>query len=284
MKLTSRDAITAHLNNFFDDEFQHWEVDTRLIWIYQAKDGTGKFQSQKNLNYSVVGLIGKPVEVEDNVEDNSVSFIKTGTVYRKPYTMVTTITKTGDTYSVIKYWTFLYDTYLANMDKMRGNSSYLKAVEMTGMENPSDEDVATVMGTLIYGTRKDAPEIDPELVTLEVTAEEEDGRMRIKGKFMIDGVETNPLRWRWWVNPAKGVIGTTSSGKAAGEYIGGRNSFTVNTDFNDRHSFMIMNPEDVEIKCYAQYKEADGDMKMVHKSVTVDMSDVLPLFDYFGLA
>lgn len=285
MKLTSKEAVIAHLNNFFNDEFQHWEVDTRIIWIYQAKDGTGKYASQSNLNYSVAGMVGKSVEVEDNLEDNSVSFIKKGTIYRKPYTMVTTVTKTGEnSYSVIKYWTFLYDTYLENMDKMKGTSNYTKAVEMTGMENPSDEDVATVMATTIYGVRKDAPEIAPELVTLDVTAVEEDGKMRITGKFMIDGVEANPLRWRWWVNPANGVLGTKSSGKAAGEYIGGKKTFTVNSDFRDRGSFMIMNTEDVEIKCYAQYKESDGDLKMVHKKITVDMSDVLPLYDYFGLA
>jgi len=283
MKLNTREEVQEFLNNHFDDEFQHWEVDTRIIWIYQASNGTGRYQSQKNLNYGVIGILGKPVEVEVD-PSGSLTFSKQSTFKRKPYTTFTTISKTEDGgYILIKYVGFLYNTFLENMDNMRGNSSYNKAVEMSGIENPTDEEIATTMATQIYGLRKDAPEIDPNTVTLDVHTEMVDGKLEITGDFRIAGEPSNPLRWMWWVNPAEGVLGTASSGKAAGEYIGGRKKFTVNSDFRDRESFMIMNTKDVEIKCYAQYKEQDGDLKMKSKFVTIDLTGALPLYDYFGL-
>jgi len=284
MKLTSKESVTAHLNEYFDEEFQHWENHSREIWTYKSREGVGVYSSQENLNSSVVGAIGRPCVVEENLEENSITFTRTKLFRKKMHTSTVTVTKKGDSYSVVKFWSFLYETYLENMDKMRGNPSYEKAVSVTGWESPSDEEVALVMATTIYGIKKDVPDVATGLITLEVKTEEEDGKIRITGKFMIDGVETTPLKRMWWVNPSEGAIGTASSGKAAGEYIGSRSTFTVNTDFNDRDSFIIMNPKDVDVKFYCQYKEQDGDLKMFNKTITVDMSDVLPLFDYYGLA
>jgi hypothetical protein len=130
---------------------------------------------------------------------------------------------------------------------------------------------------------QDVPDVDPNLVTLDIITEIVDSKLKITGDFKIGGEKANPLKWMWYINPAQGVIGTISNNKAAGEYVGAKSSFTVNTDFNDRQSFTIMHTKDVEISCYAQYKEQDGDVKMVSVKKVIDLTGALPLYDYFGL-
>lgn len=285
MTFSTRDEAQEFLNEHFNDKFEHWEVDTRIIWIYQKHlGGTGKYASQTNLNYTVVGLIGNGATLVDQQED-SVTFSKESRYNRKPYTTLTTITRTEDGFKMMKYVGFLYETYLESMGLMRGKPDYLKAIEIGGLgDNPTDEEVATVMATQHYGLRKDVPDFLPDEVTAKVEAAMVDGKLEVTGNFLINGEPAQPLRWMYWVVPAKGAIGTASSYKAAGEYIGGRKKFTVNTDFRDRYSYMIMHTEDVKIRMYAQYKEADGDLRMVKDEVTIDLTGALPLYDYFGLA
>ena len=284
MKLT-KTQVTEYLNNFFSDEFEHWEVDTRKIWVFQAASGTGKYMFQENLNYTVAGIIGSSVEIENEVPGVSVTFKKEGSINRVPYTMLTTIEKMDGSYKLVKYWDYLYNNFFVNMDKMRGTTDYAKALEVLGVTDATDEEVALAMSTQYHTLRKDVPDVAPELMTLDVTVTEDTelNRYFVNGVFKIDGEVANPLKWMWYIVPKSDVPGIPGSAKAAGAYVGGRSSFFVNNDFTDRKSVTLMSTKSVDIKCYVIYKEADGDLKPVNTTINVDMSNLLPQFDYFDI-
>ena len=285
--LTTKDEIIAFLNETFDDNFDHWDSKERHIWVYQASDGTGKYSHQTNLDYSIAGSIGKPVVAQTYIDPHfkvlTAEFVKTSTVQRKEHTMTHKVHKVGNTYILTTFWTFLYDSYLANMDKMRGNSSYQKAVQFTGKQNPTDEEVATQMATIVYTAFKDVDDADVKDITVEVDINPEQDKVHFEGTFKINGVEANALRWRWFIDPLDKVPGLSSHPRAGGEYVGKR-KFAISSDFRVRDTFIIMSSERVRVRLFCQYLEDDGELKQVKYDQVHDFSEYLPVYDYFGLA
>lgn len=308
MLLTTKEQVLASLNEHFGEEMSYWDLTKRTIWTYQAADGTGKYNTTTSIDYSIEGQIGKSVtkvslsEIKAkhlNVweafnqkwgteamagDDSSIAiYVKEGSMSRKPYVMGKAVRKVGNEFQVLVFWTFLYDSFLENMDLMRGNSSYNKAVELSGIENPTDVEIARTMSTIFYTGEKDIPDAVVKDYNLDAIITLNEGTVDIEGVFSIDGVVQNPLRWMWFVDPAVGPIGTASRGKSAGEYIGGRRKFTISSDFRNRDTFIIMNSTNVRVRGYAHYKEDDGEVKLLRFDKTVDMRESLPIYDYFGI-
>jgi hypothetical protein len=306
--LTTKEQVRTSLSEHFGEEITYWDLNSRIMWTYQAADGTGRYSSIENIDYSIEGQIGKPVTKVPlsqlkakhlNVweafnqkwgadamggDDASIAiYIKKGTMKKRPYVMGKAVRKVGNEFQLLTFWTFLYDSFLGNIDKMRENTSYKKAVEISGIENPTDVEVARTMATISYAGYKDVPDAVLKEYKLDAIITLNDGTVDIEGVFSIDGEAQNPLRWSWFVDPAVGPVGTASRGKSAGEYIGGKSKFTIGTDFRNRDTFIIMNATDVRVRGYAHYKEEDGEVKLLKVDKTVDMQESLPLYDYFGL-
>jgi len=285
--LKTKEEVIEFLNETFDDNFDHWDSKERHIWIYQASDGTGKYFHQKNLDYSIAGSIGKPVQAQTYIDPKfnalTAEFVKRSTIQKKQHTMTHKVHKMGSTYLLITHWTFLYESYLANMDKMRGNSSYLKAVQFTGKKDPTDEEVANQMATIVYTAFKDVDDADVKDIAIDVEITPSPDRVHFKATFTIDGVEKNAFRYRWFIDPEYKVPGLHTHRRAGGEYVG-KKEFDISTDFRQRDTFVIMRSDAVRVRCFCQYLEDDGELKQVVYDKIHDFSEYLPVYDYFGLA
>ncbi|MDG1950734.1 MAG: hypothetical protein P8J32_08045 [bacterium] len=308
MLLTTKEQVLESLNAHFGEEMSHWDLTQRTIWTYQAIDGTGKYTTTTSIDYSIEGQVGKMVTKVPlsqlkskhlNVweafnqkwgaeamagDDSTIAvYVKESTFRNKPQVMAKAVRKIGNAYHVLVFWTFLYDSFLGSMDLMRGNYSYNKAVELSGIENPTDVEVARTMSTTSYIGEKDIPDTFLKEIKLDANIILKEGTVDIEGVFTINGEEANPLRWMWFIDPAEGALGTASRGKAAGEYVGGKRKFTIGSDFRNRDTFIIMNSKDVRVRGYAHYKEDDGELKLARVDKTVDMTESLPIYDYYGI-
>ena len=308
--LRTKEQVIQSLNDHFGEEMTYWNLNSRVIWMYQAANGTGKYQNNKNIDYTMHGQIGKPVEkiVLSELEakypfmheallqhwgasimegdDTSVAlYIKKGNMWKKDYTKVTAIRKIDGGYELVTFPSFLYDKFIESMHIMEGNSSYNKAVELSGIENPTDHQVAIRMATIEYTSIKDIPDsvVNEIKMDCEITFLTEEQEVEIEGIYTYNGERTNPQKWLWFIDPAEGAVGTASRGNAAGEAIAGKGKFRISSDFRNRDTFIIMNTKDVRIRGYAWYKETDGEMRHVSCDKTIDLSEVLPTYDYYGL-
>jgi hypothetical protein len=283
--LRTRDAVLEYLNTAFDDNFENHDLIERHIWTYQASNGTGLYQNNKSLNFTFHGQIGTNVQARtyDDYETGELvaEFSKTTIANRKRYQMVHTVRKTGDTYSLVTYWEFLYESFLANMNKMRGNFSYQKAIEFSEKENPTDEEIAEVMATIVYVGVNDTPVGPVKEITLDVQIEEVFNNVHIKGVYKVDGVEATPLRYFWFIDPVNKVPGLDTQPAAGGESIT-VSEFDLSTDFRDRTKYTIMRSDAVRVRCFCQYLD-NKELKQVTYDKVHNFSEYLPVFDYFGL-
>lgn len=284
--LKTADAVLKFLNETFNDNFEYHDLIERHIWAFQAATGTGLYRNDKSLNFTFHGQIGTNVVANTQIDDNGeivATFTKTTTANRKKYSMVHTVKKAGDTYSLVTFWEFLYESFLQNMDKMRGNSSFLKAVEFSGKQEPTDQEVATVMATITYVGVNDTPVAPPKIVTFDAEINPSLNSVHIKGVFKVDGVEQTALRYHWYIDPEFKVPGLDTQPRAGGEYVG-KPEFEISSDFRVRDRFTIMRTDAVRVRCFCQYLDEQGDLKQVVYDQVHDFSNYLPVYDYFGLA
>ena len=305
--LTTREQVTESLNNHFGEEMSYWSLNSRMIWAYNADNGTGKYRYDTNLDYSIKGQIGKPVEklnkeelqtkypamwaalsqhlgeLVEEIKDTDVAFyVRKGIIWRKPFVSASMVRKLDVGYELVIFPSYLYDKFFENLDKMKDDPSYDKAVELSGIENPTQEQIATRMSTIIYTSIKDVPDSATKVFAADAKITLKEGVVDIEGIFTIDGKPADALRWRWFLDPADKVPGLSTHPNAGGEYVG-RKSFSISSDFRERKTFIIMSSKNVRVRGYCQYLESDGELKQVIYDKVHDFSEYLPVYDYFGL-
>lgn len=279
--LRNRDQVLKFLNDTFSDDFSNWKCIERHIWRFNAADGTGTYAHEQGADFSFQGQIGINVNARAYRDGNLGTLVAEFTRNNRNDTMTHRVYKEGNTYRLVTFWTFLYDSFLLNMNKMRGNASYIKAVEMSGKPNPTDEEIATVMATITYDSESTLKDEKEKEIKLDVTITPAIGRVKISGQFTVDGVPSNAV-WRWFIDPLQKIDGLDSHPRAGGEYVGQR-EFDISSDFRQRDAFTIMRSDEVLVRCFCQYHEEDGTSKQVVYEQVHNFSEHLPVYDYFGL-
>lgn len=285
---TDRAKLLADLNAFFADDLTFWEGDTRQFWMYNT-DGTGSYQNQTAMNQNLVGQIGLGTLQTFDSGGKWVTMTTKSTVNRKQHTLTSTIRQTVDSngavgYTLETYYTFLYETYLANMDKMRKTASYQKALQMLGVTAATDQEVATIMAKSFWTCVEDVPTIKPSEVVLDIEKfVNSAGRPGLRAVLTVQGNSIPPQRCKWWLYPGENVVGMTNSAtNISGEYVWGRAQFIVDTDLRNRVDWVIMNPKNVRVDCMVSYM-VDGVFTNVFTSKVIDFSKELPTYNYFAL-
>lgn len=280
--LHNRDQVTQFLNDTFKDNFDNWICIERHIWRYNAVAGTGTYAHETETNFSIPGQIGRGVNAKSYQDSTLNTLVAEFTKTTSSGVMTHKVYKEGTNYRLITFWTFLYNAFLNSMDKMRGNASYIKAVEMSGKDNPTDQEIATVMATITYTAESEINDSEVKEPSLNVTIEPVEGRIMIKGEFTKDGVPSS-AKWSWFIDPLEKLPGLDSHPKAGSVYVGKR-EFSLSTDFRERDSFTIMCSEQIRIRCFCQYTEENGNPKQMVYDQVHDFSEHLISYDYFGLA
>jgi hypothetical protein len=235
MKISDPTLITQYLNGALGVETRFFECSERTFFNYTAG---GLYQHQTALGYNLAGQMGQG-EYSATSDGTTITVTCVNTSQRrvngviKTYNLTSVLTANAGTYTLKTTSDELKDLFLAIMPQVKKTATYQVAVGLTGKPNPTDEEVAAVLCVANYTVVDDKPDVLPEDVKAMISFDPKTGK--VTSSFSIKGVETEALRYLFWVNPTYPLNGQPMNQLGGtGDTVEGTKEFTVDNDFNNR--------------------------------------------------
>lgn len=280
----------AVLEEHFGVSMDHWENNWRWLYTLNSKTLEITYREFSNLGHDLMGAIS---DVDDFaiIDDRTVEFYETyqkriGRKTREYNKVHRVIKENAATVTLMTRLEHLYDVVIDNFAQYQ-NTILPSVAERMGipLAEATDEVVAEHISWQQRDYVLDVPDVELESWGAKIHVSKVNGLYRIEGTLEDgQGNIRVPQKRYWSLTPEDDIVGIPGSSKAAGEHPSG-SWFVVDTDLRNRDSKVvhIMNPKDVKIKFICWAKESDGDLVRYEADTTVDMSDLLEVYDYFLL-
>jgi hypothetical protein len=279
--LNSTQEVVNFLTICYGFDARFLECAERTFFNYTAG---GAYVHESNLNYNLAGQMGVGQYTFDEAANtvtctkkSSRRDSKTGKLIT--YTFTSTLALGPNGFTLRTHSEELRDLYLAMMPKLKGKASYNTAVAMTGIQNPTDLEVANEMAKAFFTVVNDVPNVLPE--EAKAIIDYKDGL--VEGKFFIKGVETTPKKINWWITPLSPISGQAASDLGStGDTVEAKLSFRIDNDFNNRDQNTIIIPNSkFRITAMFTYQASPTATSYVQANLEVTTQQI-PV-DYFGL-
>lgn len=216
--------------------------------------------------------------------DGSITLKRTMKYSGKNYQIVTTLTNIGGTKIEISNYMQLFDILISQNQNVNLNS-ISQARSRFNMITEPIEDVIHAMSTAKSIYTYDPYEFNSENLFVQIVTSPgtRQGRIKISGKLIKNGVETSAEKMRWEVWPGsapQGLENNTSNRNASAQFPTS-DEFEITTDLRDRTAYPIMGNGQIRVVCMATTSETDGDKVQVMAEKIIE-SPVLINYNYFN--
>lgn len=281
--ITTKAQAIAIINDHLGVNIGDFKRESRLMYSYNKttklpmlvtavrKDSLVGLLSD---TYDSFAVIGDRVVLYNKFRDSGLTYARESAFY----------TIDGKVY-VNTYMDYLYGMFTANGDAIAKTAEYKAVLERTGaVSRPT---VFMEMATDRSVFYEDPEEFKSSLVEAVISANAvpSTNEIEISADVRYGGKLIQPHRMRWELWPEQTIPGipvNKDNIRATSEQIPGVFNFRVATDLRNRKAYILMSPKQVSVNCFIWLKESDDDTAYFQVNKVIDLSPIIPAYDYFG--
>jgi hypothetical protein len=231
-------------------------------------------------NNTLAGYLSGTFETVTTNESGIVVLVMNASYGTYKYSITYTILPN---YTMAQHSGLFVKQFTDNLVAIKNSGIFAKAQAECGLT--TDEEVIHYMATMTSTYKLDIPQINPADYTVSIShTPTNNGSVLFSCSLLKNGQEESfdSVRWEVWPQGVpQGVPNTKSNRDASSQFPTG-DSFELTTNISKRDAYQVLSPN-VKINCAITLVEDDGDNVVIKGSVTTDLSQYLPTYNYFGL-